>query len=245
MRGEPPPASRSMFGACGARARVLASLAYVMTLAAVRDFAPLAAGSALPLLMLMIGPRPRFLGRVLAEANKMAVFVWIFLPLTYPGAREFGFISREGVAAAFVLTWKINLMMAVMISLLDGLGISDISGALDRMRFPRKLCVLTLLTARYILLLSERMSDAWRSIRLRAPGIRGLAACRAFACMVAAALIHCSDRAARSSLAMERRGGEAGFFQGEGAAWSRSDTALCLICAANAAAVLAAAMLRG
>jgi energy-coupling factor transporter transmembrane protein EcfT len=102
--------------------------------------------------------------------------------------------------------------------------------------------VLLLLTLRYTLLLMDRVSAMTRAIRLRAPALRGKRLCLAFACMLGTTLIHSSDRAERSALAMRCRGGIAGFSQYRTEHWRLCDTLLCAFFAANTALLVMAGL---
>jgi cobalt/nickel transport system permease protein len=207
---------------------VISAFLSVMILASMNDVMPLAASSALPAGLLFIDWRGRadFLWRAMRNVNVVGVLVWIFMPLTYPGERLFGILSESGLHAALIVTWKLNLMSAVLLQMVVSMGVSGIADALGRLGIPLKLRMLILLTARYVFLLAERVESMWRAVRLRAPGISGLFACRSFACVVGTTLIHSADTAGRSALAMSCRGGMSGFFQQRQSRWGLRDSLL-------------------
>jgi energy-coupling factor transporter transmembrane protein EcfT len=221
------------------RCRVLCGLAFSAALVCAR-LPGLLAGCAVPLLLLFAG-RPAELAEVLAHVNAAAVFVWILLPLTVPGTRAAGVFSVEGLSLALLTTCKLNLISVTLIRMVAALGVERIDSVLGSFRIPEKMRVLLLLTARYVFLLAERVATMTRAVRLRAPDLRGRRMCAAFACMLGTTLVHSSDRAERSMLAMRcRAGGDTvlrGFSQCRPMRWRARDTALCLFFAANIAAV--------
>jgi len=222
------------------RGRVVCALIAVMTLAAVRDAGSLAAGSVLPFLLLCVDWRARaaFLSRSVLNVNKIGIFICIFLPLTYPGERLWGIFSREGLTAALILVWKLNLMCVLLAQMVVSMGIPEIGNALGRLGFPLKLRMLLLLTMRYVLMLSVRMATMWRAVRIRSNDTGGLDAYRAFACMVGTTLVHSADRAERSAIAMRLRGGAEGFSQSSECRWTRIDSFLCAAFLLNSALIL-------
>jgi energy-coupling factor transporter transmembrane protein EcfT len=184
------------------------------------------------------------LARALAHVNAVTVFVWILLPLTVPGPRAADIFSVEGLRLALLTTCKLNLISVTLIRMVAALGMGRIDNVLGDFRLPEKMRVLLLLTMRYVLSLTERVSTMTRALRLRAPGLKGRRMCAAFACMLGTTLIHSSDRAERSLLAMRCRAGSdisylSGFSQCRPLRWRACDTALCFFFAANAAVVAA------
>jgi cobalt/nickel transport system permease protein len=236
---EAPPLP-SRLDAFDSRCRVLCALAAVIVLAAIRNIHGLAAGSILPVILLCLDGRSKatILSRALLNVNKIGIFIWIFLPLTYPGERLWEIFSYEGLNAALIITWKLNLMSVIILRMVMSMGIPGIGDSLGRLGFPLKLRMLLLLTMRYVLLLSDRMATMWRAVCVRSNDIRGAAACRVFACMVGTTLIHSADRAERASLAMEHRGGMAGFSLSSEGAWAFRDSVMCAIFLLNSAFIL-------
>jgi energy-coupling factor transporter transmembrane protein EcfT len=227
---------------------VFCALALSAALASVQSFPGLLAGGAVPLLLLFTGS-PLELARALARVNAVTIFVWILLPLTVPGPRAAGVFSVEGLRLALLTTCKLNLISITLIRMVAALGMGRIDDVLGGFRLPKKMRALLLLTMRYVLLLTERVSTMTRAIRLRAPGLRGGRMCAAFACMLGTTLIHSSDRAERAMLAMRCRAGSdtfclSGFSRCRPLRWRARDTALCLFFAANAALVAAVCFYR-
>jgi cobalt/nickel transport system permease protein len=222
------------------RCRVVCAFAAAATLALVRDLQSLAAGSVLPALLLCVDWRERsaFLRKYLISVNKIGFFIWIFIPITYPGERIFGPVTRDGLMMALVVMWKLNLISAVLTQMVASMGIPEIDGAIGKLGFPLKLRMLLMLTARYVILLSDRMATMWRAVHVRSGDVSGARALHAFSCMVATTLIHSSDRAERAALAMSMKGGAAGFSQPRGGCWAGRDSLLCAIFLLNSAFII-------
>jgi energy-coupling factor transporter transmembrane protein EcfT len=222
---------------------VLCALALSVALAFARSLPGLLAGCVIPVLLLFAGNLAD-LTKILARVNAVTVFVWLLLPLTVPGVsgeRVAGVFFVEGLRLALLTTCRLNLISVVLIRMAAALGVERIDSVLGALRVSEKMRVLLLLTARYIFLLTDRVVTMTRAIRLRAPELRGGRMCAAFACMLGTTLVHSSDRAERSMLAMRCRAGSdtslRGFSQCRPLRWRVCDSALCLFFAANIAAL--------
>ena len=217
--------SFSRLDAFDPRSRVICALFFAIALASVRSYSALAVGAIIPLLLVFVGDL-KTLAKALVRLNAVSVFACILLPFTYQVER-FGEFSFKGLELAMIITVKLNLISIVFLRMILPLGVSRIENVLEAFRVPEKIRVLLLLTMRYILLLSERVTTMTRAIFLRAPGVRGKRMLLAFSCMLGTTMIHSSDRASRSLLAMQLRGGIAGFSQYIPTFWRSRDTFLC------------------
>ena len=215
------------------RCRVLCALSFSAVLASAQSLPGVLAGSAVPLMLFFAGS-VKELTKALLHVNIFALFAWILLPLAIPGP------AASGLRLALLVTCKMNLISVTLIRMVAALGVGRLNNVLADFRLPEKMRVLLLLTARYTLLLMERVAVMTRALRLRAPGLRGGRLCSAFARMLGTTLIHSSDKAESSMLAMRCRGGMAGFSQRRPMTWRLRDTLLCVFCALNA--VLTAAI---
>ncbi|MDR3265843.1 MAG: energy-coupling factor transporter transmembrane protein EcfT [Synergistaceae bacterium] len=220
------------------RCRVICALFLTVVLASVRSMPGLLASGIIPFLLLFAGDLKELL-KTLAHVNAVTVFVWLLLPLTTPGPRVGGVFSVPGLHLSLLVTCKLNLISVTLIRMVVDLGMGRIDNVLGDFRLSGKMRVLLLLTMRYVFLLMERVATMIRAIRLRAPELRGRRLCAAFACMLGTTLIHSSDRAERSMLAMRCRGGMSGFSQCCPMKWRSCDTLLCAIFGANAALIVA------
>ncbi|MCL2009450.1 MAG: energy-coupling factor transporter transmembrane protein EcfT [Synergistaceae bacterium] len=211
---------------------MLCALLFSGVLASIQSMPGLLAGSAVPVLLIFAGS-VRELTKALLHVNAVAVFMVILLPLTTPGP------VTSGLRLALLIVCKLNLISVVMVRMIVPLGVGRLDNVLADFRIPEKMRVLLLLTARYTLLLMARAAVMTRALRLRAPDLRGGRLYSAFACMLGTTLIHSSDRAERSMLAMRCRGGMAGFSQRRPMTWRLRDTLLCVFFAVNAVLIAA------
>ncbi|MDO4787411.1 MAG: energy-coupling factor transporter transmembrane component T [Fretibacterium sp.] len=219
------------------RARVLCALALAVVLASLRSFPPLLCGSLIPLILLFRDEGGMLRG-VLPRLNVVGIFVALILMLTYPGERFWRVFSVEGLKLALLVVFKLNVISILLIRMVVALGVERIENVLARFGLSEKLRVLLLLTTRCIFLLAERTETMVRAVHLRAPELRGTLMFKAFACMLGTTLLHSSDRAERTMLAIRCRGGLAGFSQCRPLCWSRIDTLLCLSFCLNIAVIL-------
>jgi energy-coupling factor transporter transmembrane protein EcfT len=233
LNGEAGGPSSSWLDAFDPRGRVICALAAAFAVSYL-DSAPLLAAASVAAAALLLpdgGRGAAAMTPFLLRINKMAALTWFLFPVAYPGPRMWGFLSVNGVRAAFFITWKLNIISAAVFRLAVSMGAAKINGALAGLRVPAKLRGILVLSLRYIFILSGRMSTMTLAIRLRAPNQSAAAAMRALAYMVGATLIHCSDRAERVSMAFSLRGGLDGFSScpdGSGAGgWKISDTFFC------------------
>jgi cobalt/nickel transport system permease protein len=217
---------------------MLCALLLSLVLASLQSLPGLLVGSIIPFLLLFAGDL-RELAKALAHVNTVTIFTWLLLPLTTPGPRIGGIFSVPGLYLALLVTYKLNLISVTLIRMVVELGVGRIDNVLGDLRIPQKMRVLLLLTMRYALLLMERIAMMTRAIRLRAPALRGRRMCSAYACMLGTTLIHSSDRAERSMMAMRCRGGLAGFSQCCPLSWRPCDTLFCAFFTVNVALILA------
>jgi energy-coupling factor transporter transmembrane protein EcfT len=229
LSGEAAAPAVSRLDGFDGRGRVFCALAAAFTISYI-DSAPLlaAASAAAGALLMLDGRRgAAAMGPFLLGINKMAMLTWFLFPVAYPGPRIWGFLSIDGMRAAFLITWKLNIISVTVFRLAVSMGAARINDALAGLRVPAKMRGILVLSLRYIFLLSGRMSTMARAIRLRAPNQRAAASMRSLAYMVGTTLIHCSDRAERASMAFSLRGGLDGFSPSSAGGWKISDTVFC------------------
>ncbi len=155
------------------------------------------------------------LGRLLV-VNGFVLFLWLTLPLTYPGRPIAALgplvISGPGVALATLITLKANGIVLLLIALLATSTVADIGYGLERLRLPRKLCLLLLFSYRYIFVIHQEYQRLARAARLRCfqPGTN-LHTYRTFGYLLAMTLLKSWQRAERVRQAMLLRGFEGQF----------------------------------
>jgi len=112
-----------------------------------------------------------FLSRVLV-ANFFILFIWIFIPLSYPGNPYITIgmfkISHEGMKYALSITIKCNAIIIATITLPSTSSVFSLAHAMLHLRVPKKLVTVFFLFYRYITVIHEE----YLRIR-RAAGIRG------------------------------------------------------------------------
>ncbi len=103
--------------------------------------------------------------------NGFVAFLWVTLPLTYPGVSLFSFgpvsLSREGAVLASLITIKTNGAVLVLIGLLATSSVAELGNGLARLKIPPKLCLLLLFSYRYIFVIHEEYLRLVRAARLR------------------------------------------------------------------------------
>lgn len=225
------------------RARIVCAAAYAVTLSALDRPAALAFAALLPGALFFCGPlRP--LLRSLRQLNLVSLVMTFLLALTWPGETLWGPFTREGIRQGLLIAVRLNLISVVLLRLIAAMGPARSETALARLGCPEKLRVLLLLTLRGIYLLAERMATALQAVNLRSgagrsPHLKGMLRWRVFAFMAASALLQSSDRSERMMLALNCRGGLAGFAAAQPLRWRIRDTALAVFCAVVLAAAQA------
>lgn len=176
----------------------------------------------------------------LLRINFAGLFVCLLLPLTYPAAGEklFGLLSRDGLRLALLVLCKLNLVSSVFLALVVPLGTGEVDRALHSFGVPEKFRILLLLTTRQIFVLKDRIAATARAVSLRSAGAGTMLRLRAWANMLGTTMIHASDRAERSAMAMRARGGFQGFQQHRATAWQCADTLFSLACLASGGATV-------
>lgn len=229
-------AEATILDAFDPRARFACAFALAAAFSLLRSAPGLILGGAAPCLLLFAGGRAPLL-LALLRVNLAGFFVCLLLPLTGPGERLWGFFSVDGLRLGLLVMYRLNLITVVMHRLVVSMGTRRIGDLLAALRLPEKLRVLLLLTVRHISILADRAVMMRRAVSLRGTRLSWRRACYAFACGVGSAMVHGQDRAERSRVAVECRGGFAGFSQYTAMAWQPRDTILCLACAVYLAAM--------
>ena len=232
--GPRPPAlearDASRLDAFDPRARLLCAVGLAGLISSLTSAPALLWAAVPPLLLLPCGPlRP--LLRALARLNAANLAMMALLALTWPGETLWGPFTREGVRMGLLVTARLNLISVLLLRLVLNMGLLKADAALARLGLTEKLRALLLLTLRGAALLTERTEAALLALRLRAPRLGGLLRWRAFACLLGSSLLQSAGRSERMAMAIECRGGLAGFAQVPPLEWRRRDTALCLLCA--------------
>lgn len=155
-----------------ARVKLVSSLALILVIALCRSF-PTAAAGLLTASLLVISAQLNLRAVLLRLllVNGFVAFLWVTLPLTYPGESLFNLgpisLSREGIALAALISIKTNAAVLVLIGLLATSSVAQIGSALATMKVPTKLCLLILFSYRYIFVIHQEYLRLVRAAKLR------------------------------------------------------------------------------
>jgi cobalt/nickel transport system permease protein len=154
------------------RVKLLSSLALIVVIALCTGFSAACGGLSIALLLVLAAKLElKLVIRRLLLVNGFVLFLWLTLPLTYPGTAAFTLgpleISREGIVLAALITIKTNGTVLVLISLLATSPLAALGQALVKLKVPTKLCLLLLFSYRYIFVIHQEYLRLVRAARLR------------------------------------------------------------------------------
>jgi cobalt/nickel transport system permease protein len=143
--------------------------------------------------------------------NGFILFLWLFLPFTYPGRTLFSLgplhATSEGVRYALLITIKSNVIILACIALLATSSIFSLVHALSHLHMPDKLIQIFFFNYRYIHVLHREYQRMKNSMKTRCFKPKtDLRTYRTFAYLVAMLLLKSYDRAERVYKAMLCRG---------------------------------------
>ncbi len=169
----------------------------------------------------------RFIKRIII-VNGFIIFLWFFLPFTFPGKIIFGIgplnVSKEGIHYALLITIKSNLIITACITLLSTSSIFSLVHALSHLHFPEKLIQLLFFTYRYIHVLYLEYLNLRKTLKVRCfKAGTNLRTYKTFANIVAMLLLKSYDRAERVYKAMLCRGFRGRYYVLEHSAMTRKD----------------------
>ena len=137
------------------RAKIVVAALFAILIAVATTYATALAGLALALVCLALARLPlrQVLVRLLV-VNSFIIFLWVVLPLTYPGDPLWRLgpltVTRQGVVFTGLITLKSNAIIIALIALVATIPVVDLGQALHRLKVPDKLSHLLLFTYRYI-----------------------------------------------------------------------------------------------
>jgi cobalt/nickel transport system permease protein len=154
------------------RVKIITGLALIVVIALCQSFTAATAGLlAAGLLVISAQLSVRGVVKRLILVNGFVAFLWVTLPLTYPGVSLFSIgpisVSRDGVALAGLISIKTNGAVLVLIGLLATSSVVELGNALARLKMPPKLCLLLLFSYRYIFVIHQEYLRLVRAARLR------------------------------------------------------------------------------
>ena len=143
--------------------------------------------------------------------NGFILFLWFFLPFTYPGHTLFTVgpiqATREGIRYALLITVKSNVIILACIGLLSTSSIFSLVHALNHLHVPDKLIQIFFFNYRYIHVLYLEYIKMINTLKVRCfTAGTNFRTYRTFANLVAMLLLKSYDRAERIYKAMLCRG---------------------------------------
>ncbi len=211
------------------RGKIMVAALFAVMMAVAQTYAATLAGLALAILCLTLARLS--LSKVacrLLGVNSFIFFLWLLLPLTYPGEAIWRWgpleFTRQGLTYTGLITLKSNAIIIALIALIATVPVVTLGQALSRLWFPNKLCHLLLFTYRYIYVLAEEYHRLVQAMKIRGfrPGTN-LHTYRSYAYLAAMLLVRSYDRAERVFQAMLCRGFHGTFYSLRVFSWQRRD----------------------
>ena len=194
------------------RVKIIGAICYITTVALVNSYTSLICACLFSLALLMLAKLPVLaVCKRLLLVNGFTLFLWISLPLTYGGDNNYQFwfltLSQEGIHLALRITLKTNTIILTIIALLTTSTIAHLGSALDRMRFPKKICFLLLYSYRYIFVIHQEYLRLLRAAKMRSFTPKtNLHTYKTYAYLFGMTLVKSYNRAQRVHQAMLLRG---------------------------------------
>ena len=171
----------------------------------------------------------------LKVVNNMNVFLWFFLPLTFPGhlllqLGPFHFTS-EGCEMAYMITLRSNAILLFCIALLSSSSLVSIAHVFSSMKISNKLVYILFFTVRYITVIECQYEQLRRAMRLRCFKLRtNVHSYRSLAYLIGMLVIRSYARAKRVYQAMLCRGFKGEFYAIDRFIWTTGDTIFLCTC---------------
>ena len=211
------------------RGKVVVAAIFAVLMAVSQTYAVVLAGLALALIWLVLARLPfkKVVVRLLV-VNSFIFFLWLVLPVTYPGEVVWRLgplaVTREGLIYTGLITLKSNTIIIALIALIATIPVITLGQALQTLRLPDKLCHLLLFTYRYLHVFEQEFQRLVQAMKIRGfhPGTN-LHTYRSYAYLAAMLLVRSYDRADRVFQAMLCRGFKGTFYSLRTFSWQRQD----------------------
>jgi len=212
MISETFAAGHSLIHRLDPRVKIVFATAFSFTVALSQKLPSLVAGLGFAVLLILLARYDfREVGKRLALANSLILFLWIVVPWTFHGEPLFHLgplsATKEGIALSARITLKCNAILLAFMALVASSSVSQLGHALDRMRVPPKLVYLLLITYRYIFVIGEEYRRLMRAAKIR--GFRAgtnMHTYRTYAYLIGMLFVRAAARAERVRQAMLCRG---------------------------------------
>jgi cobalt/nickel transport system permease protein len=211
------------------RGKVVVAGLFAVLVAVSQSFAATLAGLAFALIWLGLARLPlKKVATRLLMVNSFIFFLWIVLPLTYPGEVLWRLgplaVTRQGLLFAGLITLKSNAIIIALIALVATVPVVTLGQAMYKLRFPDKLCHLLLFTYRYLHVFEQEFRRLVQAMKIRGFQPRtDLHTYRSYAYLAAMLLVRSYDRADRVFQAMLCRGFHGIFYSLRTFSWQRRD----------------------
>jgi cobalt/nickel transport system permease protein len=211
------------------RGKLVVAGLFAVLMAVAQSYAATLAGLALALFCLALARLPgRKVAARLLVVNSFILFLWIVLPLTYPGDAVWRFgplsVTRQGLIYTGLITLKSNAIVIGLIALVATVPIITLGEAMHNLRLPDKLCHLLLFTYRYLYVFEQEYRRLVQAMKIRGFQPRtNLHTYRTYAYLAAMLLVRSYDRADRVFQAMLCRGFHGVFHSLRTFSWERRD----------------------
>lgn len=211
------------------RGKIVVAALFAVLMAVSKSYAATLAGLALALLWLVLARLPvkQVIARLLV-VNSFIFFLWLVLPLTYPGDAVWRLgpltATRQGLLFTGLITLKSNAIIIGLIALIATVPVVTLGQAMHNLRLPDKLCHLLLFTYRYLYVFEQEFHRLVQAMKIRGFQPRtNLHTYRSYAYLAAMLLVRSYDRADRVYQAMLCRGFHGRFYSLRTFSWQRRD----------------------
>jgi len=211
------------------RGKIVVAGLFAVLIAVSKSYVATLAGLALALIWLALARLPvkKVVARLLV-VNSFIFFLWLVLPLTYPGAVVGSLgplaVTRQGLVFAGLITLKSNTIIIALIALVATVPVVTLGQAMHNLRLPDKLCHLLLFTYRYLYVFEQEFHRLVQAMKIRGFQPRtNLHTYRSYAYLAAILLVRSYDRADRVFQAMLCRGFHGIFYSLRTFSWQRRD----------------------
>jgi len=200
------------------RAKLPSAMLLITVLALSKSFPAALTGLAIGVaLVVTAGLNWRSVTKRLLLVNGFVLFLWLTLPLSYPGSPLFSIgpvpISRDGIMLASLITIKTNGSVLILMALIATSTVADLGHGLARLKLPDSMCMLLLFSYRYIFVIQQEYLRLLRAARLRSfQAGTNFHSYRTFGYLFGMTLIKSHHRANRVRQAMELRGFQGRFY---------------------------------
>jgi cobalt/nickel transport system permease protein len=211
------------------RGKIVIAALFSILVAVAKSFSGALAGLALALVWLALARLPwKKVFAKLLVVNSFVFFLWLVLPLTYPGDPVWRLgpldVTRQGLILTGLITLKSNAIIIGLIALIATVPVIILGQAMHALRLPDKLCHLLLFTYRYLYVFEVEFQRLVQAMKIRGFQPRtNLHTYRSYAYLAAMLLVRSFDRADRVFQAMLCRGFHGIFYSLKTFAWHRRD----------------------